>query len=641
MSLRDKTLITIGGTILIVIAIIYVTSRLILVKSYERLEDQYARQDVNRAARTFIDSLQVMDAIDQDWAASDETYRFVQTRDPRYIQQNYPNETFNGLNLNFIIIVDDHGKVIYAGGYDYVANHPTPIPTDLVNQIVPGSPLMPTTSPTSNSKGIIMLKEGPALIVARPIVTSQNRGPGRGVILLGRYLTSDEIANMGSVAGVNMRVTPIDNLTPSSPAAQLAEGLSEENPVIVRPINRNQIGGYTQIDDLYGNPALLLTVVSSRSIYQQGRASLSYFMFLLFSVGGVFALISILLLERQILTRLAHLTKRVLSIGESGNLSERVSLTGKDELSTLAGSINDMLERLQQATGALKTSEDRFRKLAETSAAIIFIHQDGKFRYINPMGSATFGYNQEQLGSIGFEDLIPEEKRAGSMRFLNLLEDGKALHVRFETPVDTGIGDQRYLEITATPFEYEGQPAVIGTAYDITERKLAEEQMRYLSNHDSLSGLYNRAFFEEELIRLERGRNLPISMVIIDIDGLKPANDTRGHAAGDELIRRTARVLKDVFRAEDVIARIGGDEFAVLLPGTGKEEAALTKQRIREQLEIHNRQHRNLPLNFSVGIATGEVAGPLTALMQKADELMYQEKVHKRNHSIERPTYRS
>ncbi len=639
MSLRDKTLVTVGLTILIVISVIYATSRLILLGSYVRLEDQYARADVNRAERTLNQSLNVLDAIDQDWAASDDAYQYIQSPDPQYILRNYSSETFNGLNLNFVVIADLQGNIIYTGGYDYAQNHWAPVPPFLLDQIQPGSPLLPTTDAEASVNGVLMLPQDPALVVARPILTSSKEGPVRGVILIGRYLSSQEISNMAGVAGVNMKVAAVADLEEAGDSPDVLSSLSAENPIAVRPVSSTLIGGYTLIDDVYGTPALLLTVTGSRSIYQQGRASLSYFMFLLFSVGGIFALISIALLERQILTRLGQLTKRVLGIAESGNLSERIPVSGKDELSILAGSINDMLERLQEATQALKKSEDRFRKLAETSAAIIFIHQNGKFRYTNPMGSATFGYNQEHLRQIGFEDMIPEEKRLSSLRFLNLLEDGKALHVRFETPVDTGIGDQRYLEITATPFEYEGKPAVIGTAYDITERKLAEEQMRYLSNHNSLSGLYNRAFFEEELIRLERGRNLPISMVIIDIDGLKPANDTRGHAAGDELIRRTARVLKDVFRAEDVIARIGGDEFAVLLPGTGKEEADLTRQRIREQLELHNQSHQDLPLNFSVGIATGEVAGPLTLLMQKADELMYREKVSKRTHYVERPDY--
>ena len=107
---------------------------------------------------------------------------------------------------------------------------------------------------------------------------------------------------------------------------------------------------------------------------------------------------------------------------------------------------------------------------------------------------------------------------------------------------------------------------VIVSVVDITQQKRAEDRLRFLSTHDVLTGLYNRAFFEEETTRMERGRHYPISVLMVDVDHLKITNDRRGHAAGDSLLRRAAAVLRAAFRTEDVVARIGGDEFAVLLP---------------------------------------------------------------------------
>lgn len=641
MSLRDKTLITVGLTVLLVTAVIYVISRLILLGSYVQLEEQFARQNVNRASRSIDEALDVIDAINQDWASWSEVYRLTQGADAAaFVRDELAHQTFGRLRLNFVVITDRNGRPIYSHGYDFDTGKRLPIPASLIDQITPGSPLLPLSGAEAFSKGILMLPENPVLLSARPIYRAEQPTPASGVIILGRYLTREELQRMAMVTGFSFSIQRLDRPPGASDSAEILAGLSEQEAlVLARPISSEQIGGYKLIDDLYGRPALLLTLTMPRSIYQQGRSSLSYFMFLLFSVGGIFSLITIRLLERQILSRLASLTKRVLAIGESRDFSERISLPGDDELSTLAGSINDMLRRLQQATEALRVSEDRFRKLAETSAAIIFIHQNGRFRYINQMGIASFGYNSDQLLNMGFNDLISLELRAEAGSLLRLLEEGNATHVRFETKIDTGVGDERYLEITATPFEYEGWQAAIGTAYDITERKLAEEQLIYLSNHDALSGLYNRVFFEEELNRLERGREFPMSMVIIDIDELKWANDTLGHAAGDELIRRTAGVLREVFRAEDVVARIGGDEFAVLLPGVNRKEAAETKKRLRERLALHNKNYPDLPLRFSVGIATGQVAGPLTALMQEADALMYREKMSKRSHYEEHAGY--
>jgi len=127
---------------------------------------------------------------------------------------------------------------------------------------------------------------------------------------------------------------------------------------------------------------------------------------------------------------------------------------------------------------------------------------------------------------------------------------------------------------------------------DITEQKMVEKQLRYLSTHDNLTGLYSRAFFEEERSRAERGRSFPVSIVMLDIDGLKWVNDTRGHEAGDALLKRVAQVLGMAFRADDIAARIGGDEFAVLLPGTGISVAKESIVRFRDSLKDHNTGRR-------------------------------------------------
>ena len=169
---------------------------------------------------------------------------------------------------------------------------------------------------------------------------------------------------------------------------------------------------------------------------------------------------------------------------------------------------------------------------------------------------------------------------------------------------------------------------VLGAAI---ERNFYEEELRYLSTHDALTKLYNRAFFEEEFERLERGRRYPVSIVVIDVDGLKVANDTLGHQVGDALLCRTAAVLLATFRAEDMVARIGGDEFAILLPHVDEVSAVVILNRLQQQIEADNHRHGAPKLQLSVGLSTAAVRDVMDEIFRKADMEMYRDKMSRRS----------
>lgn len=165
----------------------------------------------------------------------------------------------------------------------------------------------------------------------------------------------------------------------------------------------------------------------------------------------------------------------------------------------------------------------------------------------------------------------------------------------------------------------------------LRDKQQAEEQLRYVSSHDTLTGLYNRSFFSEELARLDRGRHFPVSIIVIDLDRLKETNDTRGHAAGDRLIQQAARVLTSAVRVEDVVARIGGDEFAIILAGADLEAAARVIERIRDGEAAHNADEPEFPLGMSLGVATATSRGDLDMTHKQADRLMYEDKAIRRH----------
>jgi diguanylate cyclase (GGDEF)-like protein len=164
---------------------------------------------------------------------------------------------------------------------------------------------------------------------------------------------------------------------------------------------------------------------------------------------------------------------------------------------------------------------------------------------------------------------------------------------------------------------------------DITARKRAEAYLEYLGKHDVLTRLHNRAFFNEELNRIERSSLRPISAIMIDLNGLKEANDTLGHEAGDSLLRRLGEVLNGATTGRNTAARIGGDEFAVLMPGCDRQMAQAQIETISELLKINNQFYSRLPLSISYGIATTDGGETLESVVRQADRAMYE---HKRQH---------
>jgi diguanylate cyclase (GGDEF)-like protein len=149
-----------------------------------------------------------------------------------------------------------------------------------------------------------------------------------------------------------------------------------------------------------------------------------------------------------------------------------------------------------------------------------------------------------------------------------------------------------------------------------------DKPSRYLSTYDILTGLYTRAYFEEEMARLEREGKFPVSIVMADVYGQKAINDMKGHAAGNEMLRLTVLVLRKAFRVEDVVARIGEDGFAVLLPGTDTATVKEILKRIRYSVRAQNRAYAHLPLNLSLGAATAEKGDSLATTLKQAEREM-------------------
>lgn len=285
------------------------------------------------------------------------------------------------------------------------------------------------------------------------------------------------------------------------------------------------------------------------------------------------------------------------------------------------------------AQEALRVSEERYRGIVEDQTDLIIrIGLNGNFTFVNGAVCRYLGRSYDDIIGrpvISFIPLADQRLAIEAIKRLNPQNPSNTVEHRLLMP----NGEVRWAQWNQRAIT-DGSGAIVeyqSVGRDITERKALEDELKRLSLHDSLTGLYNRAYFEAEMVRLDAGRDDPVGVIMCDLDGLKLINDSMGHSAGDDLLREAAILLKRCFRASDVVARIGGDEFAVLLPGSNISATREACKRLRRTIAEYNSRNPDIPLSMSVGYSVRQNADrTLSQALVEADNYMYREKLHSR-----------
>jgi diguanylate cyclase (GGDEF)-like protein/PAS domain S-box-containing protein len=292
--------------------------------------------------------------------------------------------------------------------------------------------------------------------------------------------------------------------------------------------------------------------------------------------------------------------------------------------------INEKLR--QDSERRLKESEENYRRIFENSPVGIFkTTSSGGVKMVNPYMAQILGFDSISKAVTYYNDLkknlyVNSERRD---QFINQIKaEGMVSNFVYQAyDKDDNI---LWLEMNAriSQENEDGSFIIDGFCRDITERRQSEEKIRYLGFHDKLTGLYNRAFLEEEIKRVDTARQLPISIIMGDLNNLKLINDTYGHQSGDQLIKEAAEMFKQSCREEDIIARWGGDEFVVLLPQTDLAESEEIIKRINSSLE---KEDGELQVSISLGTAVKTKAeDDLLFVLSKAEDRMYKNKIASR-----------
>lgn len=325
--------------------------------------------------------------------------------------------------------------------------------------------------------------------------------------------------------------------------------------------------------------------------------------------------IKVILLHPLILTLISF-------FGKNGPVDVQVK-DNMDVNHTLKKTKKELIEEIDR----LKQSEEKYRTMLDSSSDPIFCFSaEGIYLYVNKAFADGVGRPVEEIIDHPIYDVFPRfeaEKRFETVRWV--IENKETRIQEFRVPRPDG--DRTYLT-TARPVmdEHNQVRMVLCISKDITERKRMEEQLFSLSTRDVLTGLYNRNFFEVELERLQLSRMFPVSIIVADMDNLKGINDRFGHLKGDEVLKTVAGCFKEAFRAEEIIARIGGDEFGVLLPNTDSAPANEAITRLKLRLASVACEY----ISLSIGMATSHLEEELSHVLKRADDLMYREKMSKR-----------
>ncbi len=626
MSLYKKTIIIIISMLVTGYLLFYLDSRLILLDRFSKLEQQYVQLNASRALRALDDDILSLQRTNLDWAGWDDSYQFMADYDENFLISNINDLTFTALNINVMLFINPSGQIIYGKGFDLSGAKSVPISAALSSHINPESPVVSNAAEQRNTSGLLLLPEGPMLISACPILTSKGEGPVRGTLLIGRYLDEKQIEAIADKTQLSVALLPFQPLGDESALKDVYIDLLHDQPIVSHPINEDTIASYAMLKDIYNKPALIIKVDMQRDIYRQGKITNRELGGQLLLIETIFGLIMLLLMKKTIFSRLNVLRDSLSHIGVNGDLSARVSLDGKDELSILAQDINIALSRLEQTQLKLGESREQYWQLFDSSFSANYVSKpEGRLLMCNPSFLRMFGFSSvEEAEQHHMETVYPNpEKRE---EYLRLLNESKYLYL-YEQVLRRRDGTEIIvLENVIGLFDDEGRLVEMqGQIIDITERKRAEEQIRYLSFHDKMTGLYNRAFFEEELQRIDTERNLPISLIVGDVNGLKQVNDVLGHQQGDQLLIDIARIIQQSCRQEDIVARWGGDEFLMLLPRTPEKVALEICEHIM-QIAIQNVE--TLHTSISLGTATKlETSQDIKEILRLADEDMYRNKL--------------
>jgi len=353
MRIRYKILLILTIIMIISFVSLYFVAQTTVLGSIAKSESTRSSSNALRFVYNLNIAIDSLDKFANDWAKWDDTYIFTENNNTAYIESNLVDNTFENLQLNMLLIFDQNGRLVFGKMYDIPNHSAIPVNEAIINQVTDNGGIF-TDSSVNAQKGLIIVKDAPMMIAAQPILTSEQKGPAHGILMMGRYLDEKDLSTLSKAVGLPLSIELVNNKQASEDFQLAKENLSLEKPIFTQSLNETSMAGYVLLGDIKGNPFLIGKVTDYRTEYAQGKITVMYVGATLFATMTLtFAVIAVLL-DKVVVSRLSKLNDTVINIRKRGDNSKRVIVQGQDELSSLSANINSMLDVIDDHTKSLE-----------------------------------------------------------------------------------------------------------------------------------------------------------------------------------------------------------------------------------------------------------------------------------------------
>lgn len=367
MSLKLKGVFIFLSIFVVYIAADYTVQQFVVLPSFIALERKEAQKDLQRAVEAIKREVHHLAKLCWDWSAWDDTYEFIISRYEKYIESNLPLTTFIDNAIHLIYFVNADGEVIWGKSHDLKTEKPIHLSDFQKSRFSENHPLIPKPDPSRELSqtclsGIINTEKGPLLIAARPILTSENKGPSRGTLIMGRLLDEDLVKTLSDQSRVLFSIRPLGSNPGAEPKGEAPSHVTSEGSYLYENEGDSRLLISTTLPDVAGKAAVRITATVPRTISAKGYDTTRYALLTGIVSMLLVLVIMLLVLQQTILKPIVKLKNHALSIEKTGDLSARISMKRRDEIGALGRGFDRMMEKLEQGANSLKDVNDRLEK---------------------------------------------------------------------------------------------------------------------------------------------------------------------------------------------------------------------------------------------------------------------------------------